>query len=183
MRLLLVCTLLGLIGCQSQDRSNVIPTYPDLPGWFANEAKTLQEAHAGLTKTVVMNSDSEHIAMTAPDWLHEFAVLMELDLNKPAYLGNYVADTTFISRNRGTILEVALVAKKKKMPITSIKFRFLRNTAEIFSIEATYKKRSCLYKVERMLTYGSGVGYSIRSRQQTLLLDPILLHIRAKVDW
>lgn len=86
--------LLGLACVTAACRPDVKETkgqfaYFDIKGFFTADAARLNRLHPAITKTVAHNGISQTRKIVITDWLREFDLFINSDINKPAWSQSY----------------------------------------------------------------------------------------------
>lgn len=140
--------------------ANTEQTYFDIKGYFKSEALKLKNAHPQIQKTVSHNNDTTSHTVTVKDWLTEFSLFIQSDINKPAWKNSYkvVKSETFI----------IYTAKEKSLRTRRIVIKLAEKDVQWIMIENRVKNE--LYATYEKLSYFPESHYEIMKNQSVRLL-------------
>jgi len=172
--------LLLFFGCQSQNEQTpkdtaFDPNYFDLKGYFEEEIDRLQRADAPVRKRVVVNAQSEEKTLDTLDFEQELEVFVESDINEPDWLDKYQVDSTF-QNNRLTRLTYQALDEQLRTRRLEINFA----DEQVERIDVLNSGTSRVAGSEQQLTYLPDSGYTITSRQYTILSKDDSLRIEVR---
>jgi hypothetical protein len=90
----LLGTLLALNSCRPPAPPGDDLPYPDIKGWVAAYADSLQVQGYALDKQVRTGLQVDSVALDAPDWAAELAGFSSYDLASPVQRGRYLVDSS-----------------------------------------------------------------------------------------
>ncbi len=128
----------------------------DIPGFFKDEALRLDSEGKLLEKKIVKDGIEEEKLIQEPEWEKEFTAFMDVDINKPALISVYEADTIFFSIES---YQVNYKATEKTAIIHNISLLFKNNSCIFVTIEKNNTNK--LFSSIQELKYDKNKGYSI----------------------
>lgn len=151
--------LITLAACQSSESSFEGKFY-DLKGFVDNQITVLQKDKPTVNKLMVINDKKEQKEFDDIDWVKEFELLLQCDLNKSAYALSYdVAETdlteTYILKagedlpvktlqitkdDQGNVLKIAAEMATENYLFQSkkhLEYDFINNQLKNYQIEGT----------------------------------------------
>jgi hypothetical protein len=140
-----------LTGC-TQQTSRSPKSFYDIDSLVALQIETLKNAGYELNKSVEIDGQKEQITFV-PDslqWVHELDVFRQLDqVNKASFRDAYVVtDRRDINSN----LMVREVKANRPVPVSLVRFYYLRTPEDLRKIEATWTEENTLYVNTRTMT-------------------------------
>lgn len=172
--------LLLFFGCQSQteqtpQQTAFDPNYFDLKGYFEQEIDRLQQANMTVRKRVTINDQSEEKTLDTLDFEQELEVFVESDINEPDWLDKYQVDSSF-QDNQLTKLEYQALDEQLRTRRLEIAFA----NDQVKRIDVQKGGKSQVAGSEQRLTYLPDSGYTITSRQYTILSKDDSLRIEVR---
>lgn len=166
--LLFIGCLLIFFSCKetSAPKANY---YYDLKKFFELEIVRLNNHKASVAKEVILNGNKEFKKLVIEKWQNEFHAFTEVDINKPAFIGMYKADTMW-QKNKVYILSYKAIDKDLKVQQLSIEFDTLQNQPK--KIEVLTLTNNTLYQSNQMLMYKVNERYSVKGTQKIKFLSP-----------
>ncbi len=135
--------------------------YLDIKSFFEKEARRLSSLEKSVTKTVSRNGNKETKNLNNLNWINEFNLFIESDINKPAWKDSYQ-----ISQKNNILIYKALDSNLRTQHML-IKRKSDRN---IGYIEIVNKTSNSLYQSSEHLTYLADSVYSIKKQQNISLI-------------
>ena len=132
--------------------------------YFKNELTNLKAIN-NVDKTVDINGRQEMRNLSNVDLSKELSAFSDADINRMAWIDKYDVDS--IHNDAGELLELRYAANDEDMKTQSLLISFQNKSVERIFIKnqvdgfATWNTKG--------MTYISGVSYSIKSNQQTLI--------------
>lgn len=163
-------------GCISNNARNPSSyKYPDLPTFFQNEAKRLNEIQPNVLKfTVEDGSSVQSDTINQIDWIRELALFSKEDLNKPVYDGKLKLDSLILNDS----LHVQLTSLSEKLPVTQARVSFLQD--EIVAVNFHINDLSPIARREMVLSYKKNISYSIKGFNSILGNKTMVFDLQAK---
>lgn len=160
--LLAIGAAVFLMGCESTtDKAVAKQTiYFNIPGYFEDQVTQLQKLNPLVLKTVYTNEISEQKELKIASWNSELSSFLSVDLNKPAYQGYIVKDSS------DNIVNYTFT--KDKADVSKVTIKYKDNTPVEFEI--TKQVKNFLYKTDEKLIYQTDKNYSIEKSQKVILL-------------
>lgn len=172
--------LLLLISCQSQSEQNASakafePVYFDLKGYFEQEVDRLENADMTVRKRVSVDDKSEEKELNSLDFAQELEVFTKSDINRPDWVGKYQVDSVF---QNNELAKIEYQALDEQLRTRRINVEFANGSvAKIFVRNGGNSK---VAGSEQELTYLPDSGYTIASRQYTVLAKDDHLQIEVR---
>lgn len=117
--------------------------YFDIKGFFTADAAKLNHTHAAITKTIMHNGIAQTRKIVITDWLREFDLFLNSDINKPAWNQSYS-----IQKDKDMLIYKAIVPDLKTR---SVVVKLAGNKVQWIMIN-NYTK-NMLYENAEKLTY------------------------------
>ena len=160
MKYILIFFAITLISC-NQPITKSGKRYPDIKSFFEKEALRLSSIKKHVEKTVSRNGNKETKNIGNLNWLNEFNLFIESDINKPAWKEFYQIsqkhDLTIYNALDSSLRTRYIIIKKKSDG--TIKY------VEIFN-----KTANSLYQSSEHLAYLTDSICSIKKQQNVILL-------------
>jgi hypothetical protein len=172
-----------LFGCSQQKRSTTA-TFYDIDSLVNVQVKALQGFT--LNKSVQINGKNEKTSFV-PDslqWVHELDIFRQLaEINKASFRDAYVITD---SRDPNSNLTVRELKSNRPVPVSSVKFYFLRTLNDLRRIEATLTQENALYVNDRNMTLELNDvhkvhSYRIEGAQKMVMSDSVRFIIAGDV--
>lgn len=155
--------LLVMIGGACQSTETVSTTndaqplkYFDLSRYMNTEVERLSKSNTTVQKTVEVNGDSETKTLSISSWQTELSSFFDSDINKPAWINSYQADSI------GD--DLTYIALEENLKTRSLKISRDSND-QIISIEILNKSSNLLYESEERLSYYPDSLYEVIKTQ------------------
>lgn len=139
------------------------PSYFSLQKYFSSEAGRMQHHPFSLQKTIVLDGRTETRVVKQLNWAAEMDFFSSSDINKPAWLGKYRADSS-----AGLLTYSALDSSLKVRKISIL--RQAGTGSKIRRIAIHLVVQNFLYSLDEELLYIPDSLYSIERRQHIYLL-------------
>ncbi len=123
-----------------------------------------------IRKRVRINEVDETRTIDTVDWATELAPFTQANINKPAFLDSYVADSTRAD-DGGLTIRYAAVDSSLKVQRLRIECSGDCDYGKVRAIEIYTHFESVIAEAEQRLSWKPG-GYEVYSRQHTLFADP-----------
>jgi len=147
----LVLVIVLLSSC-SQKPGSVTKTFYDIDSLVSVEINSLKTSGHGLKKSVEIDGKKEQTTFV-PDsleWVHELDVFRQLDqINKASFRDAYVVTDT---RDTNSNLSVREIKANRPVPVSLVRFYYLRTPKDLRKIEATWTEENTLYLNNRRMT-------------------------------
>lgn len=134
--------------------------YFDVKGYIYAEAGRLQRANPEISKTVMVNNDSEHKKVKIADWKKELSAFSDADINKSAW-----KDLFKLQKQKD--MEV-YTSGNEKVPVKSLSI-FYRN-GKVQGIKLLISNANLLYTSNDTLSYYPDSLYQVKKTQRIKLL-------------
>ncbi len=128
--------------CASETETVKTNRYFDLKGLIEKQIGLLQKQKPNVQKTILVSEKSENQQVTSIDWTKELELFNQVDLNKPAYVGNYDVDSS----------AMGVKYSLKNTENLPVKFLAIQRAGEDgISVEALMSSENYLYQSEKHL--------------------------------
>lgn len=151
-----IITIAILTSCSSPSNKKETIQEFDIPSFFKKEAQYLNSVKPSVKKTVEKDGISETKDLIIADWDRELANFLSVDLNKSAYEGFLIKDS---SENN-----VKYTFSDSTLDLTSIQIFYIANRPSSFLIKKSTK--NLLYQTDETLEYTKDQSYSIDKKQK-----------------
>lgn len=142
--------------------------YFDIKGFFTANALRLNQKHITVTKTVIHNGDTQTKKIAITNWVNEFGLFINSDINKPAW-----SDSYSIQNANG------LVVYKAKTPDLKTRSVVIKKDGNTVKWIIIYNhSTNMLYENVEKLTYFPDSVYQISKSQQVRFLGKNLYSIK-----
>ena len=150
--------------------------YFDLEEYFDKEIDYLNAENPTVKKGVLLNDEKEHLDLKIDNWKKELRAFANSDINKPALVGKYDADTTMIN---GHLSKIVYIAKEEGLTTRRLEIQYDPNGtyADVIAIELSTS--NILYNSKQELIYRHHKGYEISGQQSVRFLDTDLFSVEA----
>ncbi len=135
--------------------------YFDIKSFFEREAQRLSSIKKGVEKTVSRNGYKETRKFNSLNWMNEFNLFIESDINKPAWKDRYQ-----ISQKNNFTIYMALDSNLRTRYILIKR----KTNGTIDYIEILNKTINSLYQSSEQLTYLVDSVYYIKKQQNVRLI-------------
>lgn len=157
-----------LNGCSSQPAGRAGNNshslfYFSMKGYFDHEAARMQGSRVQLVKTITLDKSAETKKMSRINWASEMEFFSSSDINKPAWLGKYHADSS-----AGILTYTALDSSLKVRKIEISRQTGLQPAVRRIAIHLVVQ--NFLYSLDEQLLYIPDSLYTIDRRQHIHLL-------------
>ncbi len=121
-----------------------------------------------MEKVAYLNGKEEHheLHFDQKKWQTELAPFLDADINKPAFVKRYKADTLKINDSTTCLAYSAL---DEKLRTRELKLYFTRNDKVPYKMEANLSASKLFYKSAQQLSLTESKGYDMRGRQDIVL--------------
>lgn len=152
-------------------RSAEIKTLPpqgmmDLSGWFAAEAKRLNEVQPGIVKNIQRGEKLETIESDSLNWNEEFAPFLAINNATAKYKNNFVRKVD----SSGKLELTTFTGKDSTLEIQRVFATRVGGRLELLQIST--RERSWIVNRDKELTYQPGRGYRIEVKEDYLWSSP-----------
>lgn len=142
--------------------------YFDIKGFFTADALRLNQKHIAVTKTVMHNGELQTKKINITNWLNEFDLFINSDINKPAWSDSYT-----IQNANG------LMVYKAKTPDLKTRSVVIKKTGDKITWIIIYNHTTnMLYENVEKLTYFPDSVYQISKSQKVRFLGKNLYSIK-----
>ena len=159
--MMLLCTGMLCASCRPEIKeAKGSLAYFDIKGFFTADAARLNREQIMVTKTVMHNGDSQTKNINNINWVNEFALFINSDINKPAWSSSYTIQNTnglLVYKAKTPDLKTSLVVIKK-------------DGDKIRSIIIDNHTANMLYENTEQLTYFPDSVYQISKWQKVRFL-------------
>ena len=139
--------------------------YYDLKKYLESEITRLEKAHNRVVKTVSVNGREEQQTLQQLDYRSELALLLDADINRPAWRGKYRVDSTRISPDRWTL---TYTATDDKPPVRTMSVHFQNDAVDSVLIERA--ARTLMAGSSHQLAYRRASGFEITTVQKAVFM-------------
>lgn len=175
----LVC--LCLMACQS-DSTSAVDSQEDaadavffpLENYIEQEVARLTTAGVSLEKQILYNDKEEVQTVTEVNYEQELSLFRRADINKPAWIDLYLADTVL---QDNLIRAVRYQTQEEELEVKSLEVKWDEN-GTVNEIVIRRESSSTLASNEYDLIYRPEEGYEITTLQQNRSADPITIRIK-----
>lgn len=159
-----IVLVFGIVSCQKNSKNEKqVFFYFDITQYFDKEAKRLAANNFEVIKTVSLNNKAETKTLKIENWESEFHVFQESDINKTAFIGKYLIDTTFIQPDT---FKVHYQALDKKLKTQTIELTFAKQDSFPHAVKIEIQSNNMLFQSQQFLTYQKNKFYEILAIQQ-----------------
>jgi hypothetical protein len=162
-----ICVLLYSCISSTVDNTNK-PIYFNLKEYIEQEEARLTSSKTHLQKVASVDSISQTIQITQPDWELELDIFASSDINKPSWVGSYEIQITDTLDTYTAHLEEL---KTQKLRI------YKKEDGSVRNIEIFNHTKNSLYELTEHLKYYPTGYYSIYRTQQTRFLSDDIFEI------
>lgn len=149
-KLLIVAGVVVLSGC-SRTKVEAPKSFLNFDSLVNNQVLWLNRSKFELSKSVSIDGKQEQTRFV-PDstqWANEFEIFRQLDaVNKAAFRDAYVVNDM---RDTNSNLTVREVKAQQPVPVSVVRFYYLRNPSDLRRIEATWFEENALYTNTRRM--------------------------------
>lgn len=145
--------------------------YFDIKGYFEKEILQLSTTDTRIEKTVGKDGDYETKVIQIEDWDKELGSFYAIDLNKPAYTGQFTVTQDSLS--------MQYTANSPKLDIRSIQIKYIGD--EVSQIIIHRQIDNMLYSTEERLEYSKNNFYKINKVQNIVVLGTNKYSIQGKL--
>lgn len=156
---LLLISVSVFYSCSTDSREIDVVQYFDVPNFFQKEIELLESRKARVIKVLSTGGESSTIT-SSPNWKKELDIFHSINLNKSAYIGKYLIDTSLM--NEGFL--VSYNAIEEGLPIR--KLSYYTSNEQVKEIEVNKVDKSLVLSSELNLRYVPDSGYSVSGVQQ-----------------
>lgn len=167
--LLSLCFLMGCLQVPKPRQFNT--GYFEGRTYFVNQQQQLIQTGQGVQKTVLLAGQSETQVVYPQDsagWQAEMGVFFEANINKPAFAGHYLVDTTFAATD--SLIRISYTAQKPDLRVRWLHTYYRPGDTLPEMIEAELYQKNMLYSSRQEIRYLAGKGYTIRGLQDVVML-------------
>lgn len=151
------------IGCQSNPQQSDFDfenVFFNLTNYFETEIEKNTKQFNSVTKTSIIDTDSNTVQLNSIDFSKELKLFIESDINKMSWADRYQIDSLVSSPTEYTINYTALSDK-----LQTRKVSILFADAIPQKIEIHNELNSMIMDTDQYLTYLPGIGYDINITQ------------------
>lgn len=142
--------------------------YFDIKGFFTADAARLNQKHVTVTKTVIHNGDAQTKKINNVNWVNEFNLFINADINNPAWSNSYT-----IQHAKG------LIVYKAKTPDLKTRSIIIKKEGDKVKWLIIYNHATnMLYENVEKLTYFPDSVYQISKSQKVRFLGKNLYSIK-----
>lgn len=166
-----------MLSCsQQEDFGSRNPTgYFDLGEYFRDEIHDLENRKPEVVKVVLLNGERQEMTLAIQDWEKELSAFIQADIDKPAFVGRYLVDTT---REQGSTI-IRFEAKGKDLKTRLLQVTYDSASIHPTKVEASMATKNILYKSTQDLVYEPDAGYTITGMQSVKFLKEDHFKIKA----
>ncbi len=180
--ILCISVLLSGAGCRQSAGSGLPPltaTKPffDLRGYIQSQIRTLANVKT-VDKKVNVNGKTEQKSGVAIDLEKELSLFAQSDINRPAWLDKYHADTTVVENDPAVARVIRYRTDNEQLKTKELKIFMDRHGAPV-EIRIVNADQSMFSDWRQDLMYKAGLGYHISNRQKFIFLSPSMVAIDA----
>ena len=172
-----------LWGCgeSTTDRAHFQSGYFDVRQYINGVIDRLNKKDPLVEKAAYLNGKEEHheLHFDQKKWQTELAPFLDADINKPAFVKRYRADTLKIDDSTSCLVYSAL---DEKLRTRELKLYFHRNIAVPYKLEAQLSASKLFYKSAQRLRLTESEGYDLRGRQDIVLFGTDTFAIKGKFE-
>ena len=150
--------------------------YFDLTKIIQNDIQYNTTNNCAEEKTVYIQYNKETKKIDTVDWNKELQPLLECDINRPAWKGQFFIDTIPNELMKDTTLEYRALNDKISIRTLSI----IYTNQQIKKISIVKKIKSTLFSTSQIINYVPTVGFLIRGEQKALFMNAFDLNIDVK---
>jgi hypothetical protein len=170
--------IIVLFSCVQQKQS-ATKTFYDIDSLVTLQIKSLQGLQ--LNKSVEIDGKKEQTSYR-PDslqWAHELDIFRQLDqVNKASFRDAYVVtDTKDVNSN----LTVRELKANRPVPVSLLRFYYLRTPKDLRKIEASLMEENSLYVNDRKMMLELGKSYRIEGIQKMVMSDSVKFVVEGNV--
>ncbi len=162
---------------KNAEQETAVSYYFSLKEYFTQEAERLKKEAPEISKTVLLNNDTETKKLKVEDWNNELLTFTEADINKPAFAGKYDADTLL---NKNQLQRITYKAIDAKLKTRFIDIYFDTATNEVNIVEVVLETRNTLYHSTQNLRYEKNKSYSVSGTQEIRFLKEDIFKVSVK---
>lgn len=166
--------LTALSSCQNSSgsvaevKSVSVNNYFNLHQFFDSEIVRLKSKQTGLQKIAALNNKTETLTLQQVDWEKELSVFSTSDINKPAWQGKYMADTT----KQNGLTTLTYTATDAALRTQSVTLIFNDNAAQPTSVTIRNQSDNFVYQLTENVNYQTEKGYNIQTIQKVIFMQP-----------
>lgn len=170
---LYIFLIILMSSCKQTEVKPSEAVYEDIKTYFESEAKRLSQNKTLVNKTIEQNGTSEHRNQISVNWQDELSLYMASDINKPAWKDSYDVkkDST----------QISYLAQDPNLKTQIIKIQ-KDNQGNIKKIHISNRTQNYLYESTEELIYIPDSIYSIRKKQNVILLGENSLFIKSLLN-
>ncbi|HET6244389.1 MAG: hypothetical protein H0V01_07835 [Bacteroidetes bacterium] len=147
----------------------------DIPGFFIEELKRLNETENPIIKEISKDEEREDKIIKTPDWQKELAAFIDVDINKPALINSFTVDTIVVS---GDSYEIYYNSIEESSTIRNISLLYENNSCTFVKIEKN--NTNALFSSKQYMQYTKKSGYSILGELSIRFIYKTNYHVNAK---
>ncbi|MTB49612.1 hypothetical protein [Lewinella sp. W8] len=164
---------LGLLltGCEptpDADAPAMPPAFFDLGGYMQGQIDSLANNSVLVEKTIELNGTVESHEMADINFANDLRVFREADINKPAWIEKYAADTQRLS---GSHLIIRYTALDSSLQTRSLLVD--QDRGQVRRVEIVRRTGTVLSDGRHELWYEAAKGYSVRTVQENRFGDDV----------
>lgn len=132
-------------------------------------------------KTVYLNGRHETRKLDTVNWDEELDILLNCDINLPAWSGKFKVDSTATTIANPGCMQYFYRSTDKKIPINSLTVN-KDSLHRIINVIIQKQVKSILFSHRQSIEYIPRVGYSLRSEQKTNLFNSLSINVDIKYN-
>lgn len=173
----LLCILL-FIACNEREPkiSSTNKTYFDLTKVIQNDINRNITNNCTEEKTVYIQNHKETKKIDTVDWQKELQPLLECDINRTAWKGQFFIDTIPNDLMKDTTLQYRALNEKVSVRLLSVIYA----NNQIKKIIIIKKISSFLFSTVQSIDYYPSLGFAIRGEQKALMMNAFDLNVDVK---
>lgn len=165
-RLFILAIVFSFLGACSQSEpstSKEETVFFDIKGYFAEQAKLLNNEQVGVRKMVKIGDSEEVHEMDSLNYEEELKLFANADINRPSWQSKYSVDSSFTQRK---LSELHYAAQDDELKTREIRIQFKEEV--VSAIEIINHTESTIAETNQRLSYIPNSGYSIRNEQKLI---------------
>ena len=173
MRLTFLLILFALVSCRETDLNKELLF--DVPAFFEGEINQEKQNYSSLNKSFLYDNKTDSQVMIKFNAEKELNDFLELDLNKPAYVGAFKKSE--IKLDSGSFV-LMYESTQKGVDLKKVEIVFRNKTPQ--SLKFYFEESNNLYESGKELFYEVNKGFVKSGYQRTKFKDPVKYRIEAE---
>jgi hypothetical protein len=169
--------VLILSSCNQAEEAQVAidqkDTFFSLDKFFEAEEKRLQSASIALDKEIRINEKQEQQLITEVDYASEFSMFRKADINRPAWLSKYSADSTL----QGGALQIRYTSLDPELKTQEL-LVMMNKEGGVEKIDIMSQTETALAGNKSWMTYEPASGYLIKTQQENRTAETLNIEIK-----